>query len=572
MFEKRPWLRFYGDVPESLDYPEVSLYGALARTIARVPDAEAWDFFGTRASYRRFGRLIDRCARALAACGLGAGDRITISMPTTPQGIICFYAANKLGAICSMIHPLSPPREIAFYLKASRSKMALTLDAFYPAFREAIAEAPLETLLLCRLPDFLPGLKALGFRLTKGRKIAPVPPDPKVRWWHELMRADLPEPEQAAMGHEEPAVIMYSGGTTGEPKGILLSNRNFIAEGMQAAAWGGMAEADTMLAILPIFHGFGLGVCINAVFMGGGKAILVPQFTAESVAGLIRKQKPSIIVGVPTLYDALTREPALAKADLRCLRGAFCGADHLPRAVKERFEALVAARGGALRLLEGYGLTEAVTAIMCMPLSEYREGSIGVPFPDMLAKVVHLDTTEEAPLGEQGELCVSGPAVMLGYLDNPEATAATLREHADGRVWLHTGDIASMDEDGFFYFKLRLKRMIKSSGMNVYPAQVESVLCAHPAVDQACVIGLPDAKQVERVHAFVVPSEPQRAGPELERELVAHCREYMIKWSCPRQIEFCDALPKTLVGKVDFKQLENDKIEQLRAAGEYTGD
>lgn len=572
MVEKRPWLRFYGDVPESLDYPEVSLYGALARTIERVPDAEAWDFFGTRASYRRFGQQIDSCARALAACGLGAGDRITISMPTSPQGIICLYAANKLGAVCSMIHPLSPPREIAFYLKASRSKMALTLDAFYPAFREAMSEAPIETLLLCRLPDFLPRLKGLGFRLTKGRKIEPVPTDPEVRWWHELMRADLPEPEPVAMGHEEPAVIMYSGGTTGEPKGILLSNRNFIAEGQQAAAWGGMTEADTMLAILPIFHGFGLGVCINAVFMGGGKAILVPQFTTESVAALIRKQKPSILVGVPTLYDALTREPKLAKADLSCLRGAFCGADHLPRAVKERFESLVAARGGELKLLEGYGLTEAVTAIMCMPLGEYREGSIGVPFPDMLAKVVRLDTTEEAPVGDEGELCVSGPAVMLGYLDNPEATAATLRQHPDGRLWLHTGDIASMDEDGFFYFKLRLKRMIKSSGMNVYPAQVESVLCEHPAVDQACVIGLPDAKQVERVHAFVVPTDPQRAGPELERELIAHCREHMIKWSCPRQIEFRDGLPKTLVGKVDFKQLENDKLDQLRTAGEYTGD
>ena len=373
------------------------------------------------------------------------------------------------------------------------------------------------------------------------------------------------------MDTDDLAVILYSGGTTGVPKGIELSNRNFIAEGMQAAAWGSMDGADSMLAILPIFHGFGLGVCINATFMGGGKAILVPQFTPELVAKLIKKKRPSMLVGVPTLYDALCRDPVFLSADLSCLRGAFCGADHLPRPVKEKFESLVAASGGQLKLLEGYGLTEAVTAIMCMPLSEYREGSIGIPFPDMLAKVVKVDGEEEAGLGEEGEICISGPAVMLGYLDQEAETAQTLRTHSDGRVWLHTGDMASMDEDGFFYFKLRIKRMIKSSGMNVYPSQVEEILCKHPAVDCACVIGVPDQAQVERVKAFVVLCDPAQAGAEMEKILIAHCREHMIKWSCPREIEFRAELPKTLVGKVDFKCLCNEELDRLRSCGEYTG-
>jgi long-chain acyl-CoA synthetase len=326
-----------------------------------------------------------------------------------------------------------------------------------------------------------------------------------------------------------------------------------------------------MLAILPVFHGFGLGVCINAVFMGGGKAILVPQFSADIVAKLIRKKRPSHIVGVPTLYEALTSHPDILRADLSCLKGAFVGADHLPRAVKEKFEDLVRRSGNELKLLEGYGLTEAVTAIMCMPSIEYREGSIGIPFPGMLAKVVEAGSTTEAPPGKEGEICLQGPAVMLGYLDQPEETANTLRKHEDGQTWLHTGDLATMDDDGFFYFKARLKRMIKSSGMNVYPAQVEDVLCQHEAVNQACVIGVPDEKQVERVKAFVVPVDPDRAGPELEQELVAHCREHLIKWSCPREIEFRNDLPQTLIGKIAYKQLEQEEIEKLRTAGKYTG-
>jgi long-chain acyl-CoA synthetase len=241
--------------------------------------------------------------------------------------------------------------------------------------------------------------------------------------------------------------------------------------------------------------------------------------------------------------------------DLSCLTACFCGADTLPRAVKERFEELVAMGGGRVKLLEGYGLTEAVTGIMAMPLTEYREGSIGIPFPDMLAKIVRLGTTEEAPVGEEGEICVSGPAVMLGYLDDPKATAQTLKVHADGGTWLHTGDLGRMDADGFFYFIVRVKRMIKSSGFNIYPAQVEAVLQEHPAVAEVCVIGVPDPVQVERVKACVVPRDRAQAGRVLEQALIAHCRERLIKWSCPREVEFIDALPLTKVGKIDYVAL-----------------
>ncbi len=572
MPEPAPWLRYYGNVPESIDYPQVTMYEAVAMTATKYPSDVAYDFMGYTSTYRRFLADIDRFANALAGLGLGRGDRITIAMPTTPQGIICFYAANRLGAVASMIHPLSTESEIEFYLNVSESKIALTINAFYGKFRKVADRTGLKRLILTKIPDYLPLLKGIGFHLLKGRKIPKVPSDPLVVWWKELIQRPAPEAPRAEMAPEDMAVILYSGGTTGKPKGIMLSNINFIAEGTQCAYWVGMDKDSSILAILPIFHGFGLGVCINAAFMGGGKSILVPTFTPEEVAKLIKTKRPSFVVGVPTLFDALTRHAGFQKTDLSCLKAAFCGADTLPRVVKERFEEIVQRQGGNVKLLEGYGLTEAVTGIMATPVNDYREGSIGVPFPDMLAKIVLPDTMEEVPVGEEGEICVSGPAVMMGYLNQPEETAKTLQTHADGRIWLHTGDIGTMDADGFFYFKLRQKRMIKSSGMNVYPAQVEDQLYKHPAVAEACVIGVPDSSQVELVRACVVLKDPSKAGAEMEKELIEHCRKDLIKWSCPREIEFRDELPQTLVGKIAYRVLQDEAVARLKEAGEYAGE
>jgi len=557
--ESRPWLRVYGEVPSSLDYPELSLYQALRRTAERFPDAPAWDFFGRTATYREFLALVDRCSGGLRELGLTEGSRLLIALPTCPQALLALYAANRIGVAGAFIHPLSPAREIALYLRTSRARHVLGLDAFHPALREAVAEVPVERLLLARITDYMPFPKGLAFRITKGRALPRAPSDPSIQWWHDLMASAPEPPTPAPVAPDDAAVILFSGGTTGTPKGILLTNRNVVCQGVQAAAWGQVAPGDSILAILPLFHGFGLGVCVNAFLMGGGKVVLVPRFDAATVAQLIRRKRPSYLVGVPTLYEALAREPTLRGADLSFLKGAFCGADHLPRPVKEQFEALVAAGGSGLKLLEGYGLTETVTASMCMPLSKYREGSVGVPFPDTLAKVVAVGTTDELPPGEVGELCIHGPTVMKGYLDSPVETASTLRAHPDGRIWLHTGDLFTRDADGFFYFRERLKRMIKSSGMNVYPGQVEEVLLRHPAVAEALVIGVPDEKQVERVRALVVPRAGFAPGEALEAELVAWCRRHLILWSCPREVVFRERLPRTLIGKVDVHRLRTEQ-------------
>ena len=266
MSEKEPWVKFYGDVPESIDYPEISMYEAVMKTVEEYPDAVAYDFLGRESTYRQLGKEIDRFAGVLAYLGLKKGDRITISMPTSPQGIICFYAVNRLGGVASMIHPLSTESEIEFYVSISKSRFALTLDAFYEKFRPALDNTCLDSLILTRLPDFLPFFKGIGFNLTKGRKIPKVPRDPRVRWWQDLMKLSLPDAPKVDMNAHDLAVILYSGGTTGKPKGIMLSNFNFIAEGLQSARWSGGGPGDSVLAILPIFHGYGLG-CLRQCYI-----------------------------------------------------------------------------------------------------------------------------------------------------------------------------------------------------------------------------------------------------------------------------------------------------------------
>lgn len=565
MSDSLPWLRFYGRTPATLEYPQVTLYEALAATARRTPDAIAWEFLGAKGTFRALLEDIDRCAAAFESLGLKTGDRILISMPTSPQGVVAFYAANRLGAAAAMVHPLSTAPEITHFLDATGARIAVVLDAFYGTLAAATPRRPLEAIVVARIPDPLPPLLRLGFWITRGRKIPKVPDEPRVHRWAELMARASARSSGAAGTPDDEAAILFSGGTTGQPKGIVLTNRNFVSESLQVASWAGMEKNDAMLAILPLFHGFGLGVCVNAVLMAGGTSILVPVFTPEDVAKLLQKRRPTLLVGVPTLYDALAKDPRLRSADLSSLRACFSGADTLPRPVKERFEALVRERGGRVQLLEGYGLTEAVSAIMATPIGHYREGSIGVPFPDMLAIVCAPGTHDEVAIGAEGEICVSGPAVMKGYLDDPEATAMALRRHDDGRVWLHTGDLGKRDDDGFFYFTGRLKRMIKSSGFNVYPSQVEAVLYQHPKVMDACVVGVPDEAQVERVKAYVVLRDPSEGNQETATDIIAFCRERLIKWSCPREVEFRKELPKTRIGKIDYRALVEDHI--AKAAG-----
>ena len=564
---RAPWLRHYGNVPAHLDYPQGSMYEAVAETARRYPDVRAYNFMGYKATYTKLIGQIQRCARALRAVGIGPDDRVTICMPNTPQAVILFYAVNCVGALANMVHPLSGEEEIAFYLNLSKSTAALTLDQFYPKFAAVRARTPaLRTMILTSIRDMLPPLKKVGYVLTAGRKVPPVPADADVLWWNDLLKkGDAYAGEyQCPRGAEDPAVILYSGGTTGTTKGILLSNLNFNALALQTCAAGDcITIGHAMLSVMPMFHGFGLGVGIHTLLLCGGACILVPRFSVKTYGNLLRKYRPNYIAGVPTLFEALLRSESMKGVDLSCLEGIFSGGDSLSIELKKKVDAFLREHGSREQVREGYGTTECVTASCLTPRHFHKEGSIGIPFPDTYYKIVTPATHDEVPYGQLGEICISGPTVMLGYLDNPKETAQTLQLHEDGRVWLHTGDLGSMDEDGFIYFKQRLKRMIITSGYNVYPSQVENVIDSHEAVLMSTVIGVKDPYRMQRVKAFVVLKPGVEASEELRAQLKEHCTRYMAAYAVPSEFEFRDSLPKTLVGKVAYTVLEKEEESRV---------
>lgn len=564
---RAPWLNNYGDVPPTLEYPTGSMWDRVSEIAEKYPQYIAYDFLGKQTTYRKFAEDVHICARALKAIGLRPGDRITVCMPNCPQTVVLFYAINLVGGTANMVHPLSSENEIEFFIKESHSIFAFTLDQFYHKFEAIRQNVELSHVILASIKDELSPHVRAGYMLTDGRKIEKIPKDAPVLTWHAFIKLGINYhwKYQVSKKSDDPAVILYSGGTTGVMKGIVLSNGNFNALAMQIIATNPMFRpGDKMLAVMPMFHGFGLGVSIHSMLANGGRCILVPRFTAESYAKLIKKYRCNFIAGVPTLYEALLRQPVMKGVDLSCLKGVFSGGDSLSVELKKRFDKFLYDHHASVQVREGYGTTECVTASCLTPTHRAKEGSIGQPFPDTFYKIVRVGSQEEVPYGEEGEICISGPTVMLGYLDHPRETAQTLQRHADGRLWIHTGDLGMMDSDGFIYFRQRIKRMIITSGYNVYPSQLENILDAHEYVQMSCVIGIKDDLKMQRVKAFVVLKPGVAPSDETREVLIAYCRKNIARYALPREIEFRDQLPKTLVGKVAYRELEAE--EASRAA------
>ena len=557
-----PWLRFYGNTPAHLDYPEKTMYQLVSEAAKRYPDNTAYLFMGKKTTFREFHSRIEAAARGLYAMGIRKGDKVTICMANTPQAVDCFYALNRIGAIPNMIHPLSAANEIAFYLNFSKSKAILTLAQFYDkvsSIRDQL-ENPTK-ILIARIADELPMPLSILYPMTKGGKADRVPAGKAYTLWYDMVKAgkgtQLPPEDGKA---DDCGAILYSGGTTGTTKGIMLSNRNFNALGMQtiAASGFGSVAGMKMLSIMPVFHGFGLGIGIHTALIGGASCILVPQFSVKVYSDTLLKHKPELIPGVPTLFEALLRAEDLKGKDLSFLKGIFSGGDSLSPELKKKVDAFLKEHGCTEQIREGYGTTECVTASCLTPKDYARSGSIGVPFPDTYYKVVKPGTTEELEPNNEGEICVSGPTVMLGYMDNPEETANTLRRHEDGRIWLHTGDLGHMDGDGFVYFRQRLKRMIITSGYNVYPSQLENIIDGHEKVLLSCVIGVKDTYRGQKIRAYVVPMPGIEPTEELKKEILDHCAAHVAKYAVPRELEWRTELPKTLVGKVAYRVLEEE--------------
>lgn len=565
---KAPWVRFYGKVPAHLDYPEGSMMDAVTAVAEQYPDQAAYTFQGVKTTYRELVEQAHRVARAFAAAGVRKDDRVTVCLPNCPQAVLCFYGLNLIGAVATMIHPLSSVGEIAFYLRDSESKVAVTLDQFYGKFQDVMKEQPLDKLIIATIGDALTPVLRAGYWLTQGRKLqVPEIVAPAEKWRTFLKNGDAYEqPYLVKRKAEEPAAILFSGGTTGVTKGILLSNLNFNALGLQTIAMATTFEpGQRMLAAMPMFHGFGLGVCIHTMLVAGGTCILVPRVSVESYAKLLKKEQPNYIAGVPTLYEGITRNPYMKDVNLACLRGVFSGGDSLSIELKKKFDLFLKEHGANVQVREGYGTTECVTASCLTPYDMYREGSIGLPFPDTYYKIVKVGTTDEVPYGEEGEICLTGPSMMMGYINQPEETANTMRTHADSRTWIHTGDLGFMDEDGFVYFRQRIKRMIITSGYNVYPSQLENIIDAHEAVQMSCVIGVKDPYKMQKVKAFVVLKPGIVETPELMASIREHCSRHIAKYAMPYEIEVRDSLPKTLVGKVAYTVLEKEELAKQSA-------
>ena len=571
---KTPWVKNLGDVPAHLDYFQGSMYEAVERIARQNPNAVAFDFMGRSTTYKKMIEEIQRCAKSLRTIGVREGDCVTIAMPNCPQAIYVFYAANLIGAIANMVHPLSSEKEIEFYINESKSVTVVTLDQFYHKVEAIRQNTCAVNIVIARIRDALSKPLKAGYMLTEGRKLEKIPKDAPVIRWDEFCSLgkacfwNYKVPRKA----DDPAVILYSGGTTGKTKGILLTNLNFNALAQQIIATNPMFRpGDKMLSAMPLFHGFGLGVCIHSMLANGGRCILVPRFTADSYAKLITKYKCNFIAGVPTLYEALLRLPSMDKADLSCLKGVFSGGDSLSVELKKKVDKFLYDHRSMVQVREGYGTTETVTASCLTPIHMAKEGSIGLPFPDMYFKIVEPGTDIEVPYGQEGEILMAGPTVMKEYVNHPAETAQTLRHHADGLTWVYTGDLGVMDADGFVYFRGRKKRMIITSGYNVYPGQLENILDANPMVQMSCVIGVPDPYKMQKVKAFVMLASGVEPTQETEDKLMRYCRQHIAKYALPYDIEFRKTLPTTLVGKVAYRELEDEEEARLNRKEERSG-
>ena len=563
---KAPWVKNLGDIPAHLDYFQGSMYDMLKSVADKYPNNIAMDFMGRSTTYRQLLEHVERCAKALKTIGIRENDCVTIAMPNCPQAIAMFYAINMVGGIANMVHPLSSEKEIEFYLNESNSVTVITLDQFYHKIEAIRNNTNIVNVIIASIRDELSQPLKTGYMLTEGRTIRKIPEDAPVIRWQKFLNLSKScfWRYKVERKPEDPAVILYSGGTTGTTKGIVLTNLNFNALSQQVIATNPMFRpGDHMLAAMPIFHGFGLGVCIHTMLTQGGRCVLVPRFTAKSYSKLITKYKCNFIAGVPTLYEALLRLPNMEKADLSSLKGVFSGGDSLTIELKKKFDKFLYDHKAVIQIREGYGTTECVTASCLTPPTMHREGSIGLPFPDTYYKIVTPGTDEELPYGEEGEILLAGPTVMREYLHHPEETAQTLRRHADGLTWVYTGDLGVMDADGFVYFRGRRKRMIITSGYNVYPAQLENILEAHEAVQRCCIIGVPDSYKMQKVKAFVMLKPGFPATEETKQSILAHCRKNIAKYAMPYDIEFRENLPTTLVGKVAYRVLEDEELKKI---------
>ena len=543
-----PWTEHYdSEVPLSLNYPEVTLAQLFRQNVKQHAKNTALIFFGKRIRYAQLNNYVNSMAAAMHAMGIKQGDRVALLLPNCPQYVISYYAILSISATVVPINPLSTETELLHIFRDGQVRMAISLDLLAGRLenvRDTCHDAGehhlLEHTFYTALNEFMPYPLKLLYPFSRKLSDEAKARLPKCRPLSQLLCAKpLPLPSPEIDLHRDMAMLIYTGGTTGKPKGVMLSHYALVANASQCAAWVSMSADDRLLTVLPVFHGFGMSVCMNAPLISGASSVLIPRFNVDDILKGIDSYRPTLFAGVPTMYIGLINHPRLERYDLSSLRGCFVGAAPLAPEVKRQFEELTGSR-----LMEGYGLTEAVTALCANPYHGVNKtGSIGLPFSDVTIQIKDIDTGEhDLPAGEVGELAIASPEIMLGYYNRPQETASTVRNG-----WLYTGDLGYMDEDGYFYIVDRKKDMIITGGYNVYPREVEDILYQHPAVKEACVIGIPDDYRGESVKAFIT----LREGVVVEEaEIISFCRQHLLPYKVPHQLEVRPDLPMTAIGKI----------------------
>ena len=574
-----PWLKFYdSDERPHLEYPNFSAYKLIEYTASKHFNNYSYNYYGTRVTYHEFLKQIDEAARSLKALGVREKDVVSICMPNTPEGIISFYAVNKIGAIASMIHPLSAENEIKEYLNVSKSSWLITIDFTIDKVNHILKETSVKKVVAVSVAESMPTLlKSLYNTTNLPKAIKSLNPMYYLNGntielnlnrlnWREFIslgKSYNDEIDDDVVKGGDVAVILYSGGTTGTPKGVKLTNLNLNASAMQNFERNTfLRDKDKCLAIMPIFHGFGLSVCIHCIQYFGGESILLPQFDARTFDKVMKKYEPNFVIGVPTLFEAMTNNKNFDRMNLSYLKAVISGGDSLSYELKQKFDKWLLDHKATCGLREGYGLTECCAASCLSPLNHYKPGSIGIPYPDTFYKIVDIGTEKEVPYGVEGEIVITGPTVMDGYINNKKETKQTLRKHRDGHVWLHTGDSGYMDEDGYVFFKGRIKRMIITSGYCVYPSNIENVIDGCKYVSSSCVIGLPHPYKINAPKAFIVLKDEGIDKEIALANIKEEVEKNLARYSWPVEYEFRSELPKTKVGKIAYNVLMQEELSK----------
>ncbi len=568
-FKKKPharWKKFYNKKDMVLDIPNISLYEYLKDKCPRNKNRIAIEYLGTKITYKQLYEKIDLTASAFKSQGIRKGDVVTILSANIPEALYSIYALNKIGAVANVIHPLSAENEIKEALQRYSTVFLIAMDITYSKIKNIINDTEVYKTIIISAKDSMNTFMKIGYEVTQGFKVEKPKSSESFVYWKDFIKHGekyVDTKKEVVTKKDTPAIILHSGGTSGKPKGIVLSNGNFVAATMQAEkALPDVDKEDVILAIMPIFHGFGLSVSITDAFAVGAKVVLIPTFKASEFDKLLTKHKPTVIIGVPTLFEALTTNERMKDVSLSQLKYVIAGGDTLNKVRVKKINDFLHEHGAQTNLTQGYGMTEAVAAISFDLKSASRPGSVGIPWPGTYVSIVDTATGEEVGPNVDGEICICGPTVMLGYYNNEKETNEALRIHKDGNIWLHSGDIGMMDEDGFVYYKQRLKRMIITSGYNVYPQQIEEVLEQHPAVVDSSVIGIPHPYKVEVAKAYIALKNGYKDTPELRKELIDLCKKNLAAYSIPKEFEFRKSLPKTMLGKVDFRKLQQENIEK----------